>query len=117
MVRRFPPVGGDIAQRQPDQLAGRLVGRKMTPRLDDFPQTGIHTFDRVGGLDHPPDLGREGEERNHLLPRTTPGGYHSGKLPSLFTLLERAQRGRFGAGRGIDRAQRAASGLRSFQLA
>jgi hypothetical protein len=37
MMRRASPSSRDVAQRQPDQLARRIVSRKMTARLDDFP--------------------------------------------------------------------------------
>ena len=51
MVRCFAPFGGDVAQRQPDELARRIISRKMTARLDDFSQSGIHAFNRIGGVD------------------------------------------------------------------
>src|SRR5271157_2279881 len=60
MVRCLSPIGGDIAQSQPDQLARRVVTGEMPASFDDFPEAGIHTFDRIGGVDHSPDLRREG---------------------------------------------------------
>lgn len=36
VVRRAAPVGRDVAQRQPDQLGGRVVAREVTSRLDDL---------------------------------------------------------------------------------
>src|SRR5271165_3469889 len=108
LVRRLPPIGGDVSQSQPDQLACRVVTRKMTPRLDDFPQAGIHTFNRIGGVDHPPDLRRKREERDHLRPGPPPGRNHGREFPPPFARLERIQcrLGGLGAGGGIDRAQR-----------
>src|SRR5271157_4155852 len=73
VVRRFSPISGDIAQRQPDQLARRVVGREMTARLDDLAQPGIDALDPVGGVNHPPDRRRKGKERDHPVPRPPPG--------------------------------------------
>jgi hypothetical protein len=50
------------------QFPRRVVSRKMTPRLDDFPQPGIHTFNLIGGVDHPSDLGRKAVGRDQLCP-------------------------------------------------
>ena len=36
IMRRAAPIGRDVAQRQPDQLAGRVVGWEMTARFDDL---------------------------------------------------------------------------------
>ena len=36
VVRRPAPVGRDVAQRQPYQLAGRVVRREMAASLDDL---------------------------------------------------------------------------------
>src|SRR5271165_4054192 len=84
VVRRFSPVGGDIAQRQPDQLARRVIGREMTTRLDDLAQPGIDALDPVGGVDHPPDRRRKCKERDHPVPRPPPGRDDSGEfLPPL----------------------------------
>jgi hypothetical protein len=41
VVRRSAPVGRDIAQRQPDQLARRVIARKVAARLDDLAQPRI----------------------------------------------------------------------------
>jgi len=37
------PIGGDVAQGQPDQLGGGLVAGEMPARLDDLAQPGIDT--------------------------------------------------------------------------
>lgn len=44
------PVGGDVAQGQPDQFDRRLVAREVAPRLDDLAQPGIDALDGVGGV-------------------------------------------------------------------
>jgi hypothetical protein len=41
----------------------------------------------VGGVDHPAHLGREGKERNHLVPDPTPRAHHRGEWISIFTDL------------------------------
>src|ERR1700683_4329901 len=41
MVCGTSPAGGDIAQCQPDQLVRRVVGGKMSARLDDLTESGI----------------------------------------------------------------------------
>lgn len=61
-----PPFGGDVSQRQPDQLAGRVVAGEVPTRLDDLAQSRVDTLDRVVRVDHPAHFGREGEERNHM---------------------------------------------------
>src|ERR1019366_1127267 len=108
MMRGVAPPGGDITQCQPYQLARRVVGGKMTPGLDDLAQLGIHAFDRVGGVDHPPDLGREREEWDDLRPGPPPRGNHGRELPAPFAVRERIQSHRRGLGAGcrIDWAQR-----------
>jgi len=63
MMRGRAPIRCDVAQGQPDQLAGCVVGWEMVVRLDDLAQSGIDALDRVGGVDHPLDLRREREER------------------------------------------------------
>ncbi len=41
------PIGSDIAQGQPDQLAGRLVGREVAARFDDLAQQRIHALEQL----------------------------------------------------------------------
>jgi len=36
ILGRPSPIGGDIAQGQPDQLGGGIVAREMPASLDDF---------------------------------------------------------------------------------
>ena len=52
VVRRAAPVGRDVAQRQPDQLVGRVVTREVAARFDDLAQPCIDALDRVGRVDH-----------------------------------------------------------------
>ncbi|MGF6457422.1 hypothetical protein ABIA55_002886 [Pseudomonas frederiksbergensis] len=53
------PIGGDILQRQPDQLRRYIVGWKVTSCLDDFAHLSIDVLDGIGGVDHFPDGWRE----------------------------------------------------------
>ena len=62
------PVGGDVAQREPDQLGGRVVAGEVPPCLDDFAQPRIDALDSVGRVNHPSHLGRKGKEWNHIGP-------------------------------------------------
>src|SRR5690606_2550330 len=89
----------DVAQSQPDQLGGRLVGGEVATGLDHFAQPRIDAFDGVGGVDHPAHLGREGEERHHLRPGAPPGRGDGGVTLAQRAVLEDLQ-GRFG---GLDR--------------
>ena len=68
MVGCSPPVLGDVAQGQPDQLGGRIVAGEVSSGLDDLAQPRIHAFNRIGRVDHASHLGREGEEWDHLVP-------------------------------------------------
>jgi hypothetical protein len=45
-------------QRQPHQLDRRIVVGKMPAGLDDLAQLHVDTLERVGRVDHPPDVGR-----------------------------------------------------------
>jgi transposase len=47
VVRRPPPVSGDVSERQPDQLAGGLIAREVTAGLDDLAQSRVDAFDGV----------------------------------------------------------------------
>jgi hypothetical protein len=61
------PISRDVAQCQPDQLGGRIIRWEVPACLDDLAQPGVNALDGVGGVDHPPDVRREGEERNHRV--------------------------------------------------
>ena len=49
---RAAPVGGDVAQGQPDEFAGRVVAGEVAARLDDLAQPAVHALDGIGGVDH-----------------------------------------------------------------
>ena len=92
--------------RQVDQLLGRVFRREGAPGLDRFSDDPIEAFDRIRGVDHAPDLGAEGEERDDLLPGPAPGLGDRGVLPAPVR-VEGLQRvpGRFGGLGDIDLAQ------------
>ncbi len=92
--------------RQVDQLLGRVLGGKRPPGLDRLPDDTVETFNRVRCMDHSPDLGAEGEERDDLLPGPAPGLGDRGVLPAPVR-VEGLQRvpGRFGGLGDIDLAQ------------
>ena len=100
-----PPVSGDVAQSQPDQLAGRLVAREMPPCLEDLAQTSIDAFNRIGRVDYPAYLWREGKKRNDLIPVSMPCGGNRWEFLPPRARLESFQLclGGFGAGRGVNR--------------
>jgi len=81
---------------QPDQLAGRVVAGEMPAGLDDLADLGVDAFDRIGRVDHPADLRRKGEERDHPVPRPAPSSDHDGEFPAPCALLELVQ-GRLGS--------------------
>jgi len=112
-MRRPAPVSGDIAQRQPDQLAGRVVGGKVAARLDDLAQLRVHALDRVRGVDHPPHRRREREERDHVRPCPAPGGDHGREFlaPRPGREVIELGLGRLGAGRRVDGPDRRGQGL------
>src|ERR1700681_1876038 len=91
VVRRIAPTGGDVSQGEPYQFVRRVVGREMAACLDDLAHPRVHALDRVGGVDHPPDLRRERKERDHLVPGPPPGSNNGGEFPAPVTLLERIQ--------------------------
>jgi len=49
---RTAPLGGDIAQRQPDQLGRSIVGGKVTQGLDDLAQLHVDVLNGVGRLNN-----------------------------------------------------------------
>ncbi len=101
------PVGRDVAQRQPDQLGGRIVAGEMPARLDDLAQLAMQALDGVGGVDHAAHRRREREELDHTVPRPAPASHHGGVLLAPRSLLElvQGQGSRLGAGRGINRPE------------
>ena len=91
MVRGAFPLGGDVAQRQPDQFRGRIVVGKMPARLDDLPQLRMDTLESVGRVENPSDLGRKCEEGNHVYPGPSPRIDDGWKLRSPGTASEVVQ--------------------------
>ena len=77
----------------------------MSSGLDDLAQPRIHTLNRVGRVDHAAHLGREGKERDDLVPGPAPGAGDSGELLPPRPSLECVQLGlgRFGVDRCVDR--------------
>jgi hypothetical protein len=100
VVSRPAPIGSDVAQCQPDQLGGRLVIGEMPPRLENLAQAGVHALNGIGGVNHPAHLGREGKERNHLVPDPAPGGGHSGEFLAPRAALKRIEFCQGGLGTG-----------------
>ncbi len=84
------PVGRDGAQGQPEQFCGRLVSREVDLRLIDLAQSGVDALDGIGGVDHSPDVRRECEPRNHLVPGSPACSYHGQKLLAPRALLKRS---------------------------
>ena len=66
--RGFPPLGGDVPQRQVNQLGGRLVTREMALVPDCLADLAVQTLNSIGGVQDFAHLRGEGEERDHFLP-------------------------------------------------
>ena len=106
VVRRAAPVGGDVAQRQPDQLGGRIVAGEVAARLDDLAQLRVDALDGVGGVDHLAHRRREREERNHVVPGAAPGGRDGGEFLTPGAALEGIQLGLAPLRRSVRRVDR-----------
>lgn len=98
-----PPVGGNVAQGEPDQLGRSVPAREMPSRRDDLAQPRIDTLDGVGGVDHPSDWGGKRKERDHLVSGPAPGSRNRRKLHAPQPLGEGAQfrQRRFSARLGV----------------
>ena len=59
----------DVADRQPQQLDRGLIVGEMSPRLGDFTELVVQRLDRVRGVDHSAQVGRERQERREPVPR------------------------------------------------
>jgi hypothetical protein len=46
--RRILPLFGDVAQRQKDQLSGRLIAGEMASIFEHFTQLYVQTLNRIG---------------------------------------------------------------------
>ena len=108
VVRRTAPFGRDVAQRQPDQFAGRIVAGEVPARLDDLAQARVDALYGIGRVDHPTNLRREGKERNHVAPGPAPGRHHGGEPLAPGAPPECGEFGlrSLGVGRRVDRADR-----------
>ena len=80
----------------------------MPACLDDLAQSGVDAFNGISRIDHPAYRGREGKERNHSIPGSTPGSGHGGEFLAPRPLREGLQlgHGRFGAGCRVNRLDR-----------
>src|SRR3954467_12320698 len=97
-MRSPSPVSGDVAQREPDQFARRIVGREMAAGFDDLAQLRVHAFDRVRGVDYAAHRWRKREERNDIGPGAAPRARHGRELLTPRTDLECRELGLCGLG-------------------
>ena len=63
----------DVADGQPEQFDHGVVVGEVSAVLDDLSQLVVQRLDRVGRVDDPAQLGREGQERDEPFPGVTPG--------------------------------------------
>ena len=62
----------EVSDCQIDQFGCGFLGRERSARLDRFADDPVQTFNRIRRVDDFSDGGIEGEERDHLLPRSPP---------------------------------------------
>ena len=67
-TRCSPPAHAGILDREIEQLQRRIVVGEAASGFDDLAQRSVQRLDRVGGVDHLADAGREREERHDVLP-------------------------------------------------
>ena len=105
-MHRHGPFLRDVAQRQVEQFEDRLIVGKRAARFRHFAQRHVQRLNRVGRVDHLPNLRRVREERNHARPVAAPGLRNRGKLriPLQAKLSQSLFGFRFGRG-GVDRLQ------------
>ena len=82
LERLFPPRTADpgvraavilqVPDREVEDFERGLLGGEVAAVADHLPQPGVHRLDQVRRIDHPADLGREGQERSELLPVRPP---------------------------------------------
>jgi FkbM family methyltransferase len=91
-------------QDQVEELGGGIVAGEVASGPDGAAQLGIQGLDRIAGVDDPPDVVREGEERDDLGPGPPPALADGGIAGAPGTGLECAQRlfGRIGIGSAVD---------------
>ena len=90
------------------QFCCRLVAREVPPGPDSPAELGVEGLNRVGGVDDPADLVREGEEGDHFAPGTSPALADGGIALAPGPSLERGQGlfGSFGARGAVDLLER-----------
>ena len=78
----------------------------MAPAEGGLSEPGVERFDEIGGVDDPPDFGRECQERCEVLPRVVPQADNDGVAvaPIFAELFESLPGGGFG-GSGVDRLE------------
>src|SRR5580765_4851209 len=101
VARLVAPPGRDIPQREPNQFGRRLGGWKVAAGLDDFADPRVDALERIRRIDHAPDRGREGEERDDLRPGAPPGRHDGRKANPPRAAGEHVQG--LGGGLGTDR--------------
>lgn len=73
VMGRAAPLGGDIAQRHPDQLGGGFVSGEVASGLDNLAQLRVEILDGVGRVDDLAHARGERKEGNYAIPGVTPG--------------------------------------------
>ena len=68
VVDRHSPFFRDVPQGQVEQFEHRLIVWKRTAGFRHFTQRHVQRLDRVGRIDHPSNLRRMGEKRDHTGP-------------------------------------------------
>ena len=66
------PLLSDVAYRQINQLGRRFIAGKMPSVFEHLTQLHMQTLNGVGGVNDFADLERISEERDHLLPHSSP---------------------------------------------
>src|SRR3978361_535413 len=66
------PTIAHTAQDQIQQFGRCLVGREVSAAANRGAQCAVEALDRIGGVNDPPHLWREGEERDYLIPLSAP---------------------------------------------
>src|SRR4026209_1741558 len=72
VLDRVGPFLLGVAEGEPQQFEGGVVGREVATVLDDLAQLAVDGFDRVRRVDDPTDRFGEGEERDEPFPVASP---------------------------------------------
>ena len=102
--RWVSPLGGDVAQSQPDQLSGSLVVGKAPLIANGLAHAAVQALNGVGGIDELAHRCAEGKERDDLLPAPSPALRHGREPLALRAVLKVAERlfSRLGIGGLVD---------------